>query len=128
MNAIERIIECFEAIAHGRLQILNNGDSDAVDLISAQILVEPRIHSLRQQVAEIYNEYSITDPRLESLRAAESVSSYIVGVLSGLDLAGRPEVVSRFAKLYVVEAKPAVDALFSPAKPTALASIRGGRA
>src|SRR5688572_33125215 len=103
MNAKERLIETFETIAHGRLEIMSNGNSEVVDLISAQILVEPRIHSLRQQVEEICNEHGITDTRIESLRAAEAVTGYLIGILCGLDLAGRPEIVSRFAELYATE-------------------------
>ena len=128
MNTKERIIECFEVIAYGRLQISGNGEAGAVDLVAAQILLEPRIHGLRQQVADIYRQHGITDPRVESLSAAEGVTAYIIGVLSGLDLAGRPEIVSRFAELYAIEGKPAVDKLFTTVNPSMLASIRGGRA
>ena len=52
MNAKERIIECFEMIAHGRLQIIGSGEPGAMDLTAAQILIEPRIHALWQEVAD----------------------------------------------------------------------------
>ena len=124
----ERIIECFEVIAHGRLQISGNGEAGAVDLVAAQIVVEPRIHGLRQDVAAILKQHGVRDPRIESLSAAEGVTAYIVGVLYGLDLAGRPEIVSRFAELYKLEAKRSVDSLFTTVAPTVLASVRGGPA
>ena len=129
MNAKERIIECFETIAHGNMpQLMTSDDPAVLDLMAAQILIEPRIHALRRQVAEIYEKHGITDPCVDALNAAEGATAYIVGLLCGIDLAGRPDIVGRFAELYAREAKPSVDSLFTNTKPTALASIRGGRA
>ena len=106
MNSREKIIQVFETIAHGQLGLSPDAP---IDLQSAQLLLEPRLQWLREELRECFSH----DRHLENLIAAESVTAYTVGVLSGLDLAGRPDIVGKFADAYAAEAKAAVDSLFA---------------
>jgi hypothetical protein len=115
MDARTRVIEVFEIIAHQQLDWTARPDMEAgaICLQSIQLLVEPRLLELREQVDQIYKEHCIFDRSIESLRAAEAVTAYVIGILSGLDLAGRPDIVAKFATLYAVEARQSIDSLFA---------------
>ena len=113
MDSTKHIIKVFEVISHRRLQLGTGSTDDAIDLASAQLLLEPRLHGLEKQVSAVLKQCGVVDTRVASLRAAESVTSFVVGILAGLDLAGRPDIVGKFAKLYASEAKQSIDPLFN---------------
>lgn len=106
----KNVIDVFTRIAHGKLNI---GDGTGViDLASAQLILEPRLKNLEAEVGTLHARHGIEDGRIGSLRAAESVTALVVGVLAGLDLAGRPDIVGKFAKLYAESAASSIDSLF----------------
>jgi hypothetical protein len=115
MDVTTRVIEVFEIIAHQQLDLTARPGMEpgAICLQSAQLLLEPRLHALIQQVDEIHKQHGITDSRIESQRAAEAVTAYVIGILSGLDLAGRPDIVGKFATLYAAQARQSIDSLFA---------------
>lgn len=113
MDRTDNVIRTFELVAHRRIQLGTGSTDDAIDLASAQLLLEPRLHGLEKQVTEILKQRGVVDTRVASLRAAESVTAFTVGILAGLDLAGRPDIVGKFAALYAVQARQSIDSLFN---------------
>ena len=113
MDSTKHIIKVFEVIAHRRIQLGTGSTDDAIDLASAQLLLEPRLHGLEKQVTALLKQRGVVDTRVASLRQAESVTAFTVGILAGLDLAGRPDIVSKFAKLYAAESRQSIDSLFN---------------
>src|SRR5438128_9001668 len=89
----------------------HNGDG-AFSLAKVQLILEPRLKGLEEQVTSLHKQHGIADERINALRNAESVSAFVVGILSGLDLAQRPDIVEKFAKMYAHSAASSVDSLF----------------
>lgn len=115
MNTEGRVIHVFELIAHRKIEIaLSPGnDEAAISLVKAQLILEPRLQRLEVEVGSIHKRHGISDSRINALRNAESVTSFVIGILAGLDLAGRPDIVGTFAKLYAQSAASSVDSLFN---------------
>ena len=115
MNTEKRVIEIFEMIAHGNIQIALDPSNDGagISLAKAQLIIEPRLTDLEAEVGGVHRQHGIDDSRINALRSAESVSAYVVGILSGLDLAQRPDIVGKFARLYAQQAPRAIDLLFT---------------
>ena len=114
MDTEQNVIEVFELIAHRQIRLKTGPwNYDSVDLADAQLLLEPRLHILGLEVEELYKQHGIDRSVLVSLRAAEAITGFIIGVLCGLDLAGRPDIVGRFAHLYARETKRTIDSLFT---------------
>jgi len=115
MNIEKRVIELFEMIAHGNIQIALDPSNEGagISLAKAQMIIEPRLTDLEAEVGGVHRQHGIDDSRINALRNAESVSAYVVGILSGLDLAQRPDIVGKFARMYAQNAPRSIDLLFT---------------
>jgi len=111
----ERVVKVFEAIAHRGIEtaltFVHEGDT-AFSLPVAQLLIEPRLQGLEAQVYKMVKAHDLDDALINTLRSAEAVSAFVVGILAGLDLAKRPDIVKKFAAMYGRHAASSFDRLF----------------
>jgi hypothetical protein len=116
MDAEKRIIEVFELIAHngveGVLGFRHRGSPLSFALEDAQRILEPRLKELTAQVNSLCKRRGIDDALINNLVDAEAVLAYVIGILAGLDLAKRPDIVAKFAKMYAETTREHIDLLF----------------
>jgi len=115
MDPKERVVKVFEAIAHRGIEtamtFVHEGNT-AFSLPEAQLIIEPRLKGLEAQLYKVIKAHDLDDGLINTVRSAEAVSAFVVGILAGLDLAKRPDIVKKFAAMYGRHAAPAVDHLF----------------
>lgn len=112
MHYEKRVIEVFEHLAHRRIALTLGTKTAPVSLATGCLLLEPRLYNLEKQVNAVHESRCIADV-CGPLRGVEAITAFAVGVLAGLDLAGRPDLVSKFGVLYEEQVRQSIDPLFT---------------
>jgi hypothetical protein len=115
MDAEKRIIAVFEMIANNGIEAVldfrhNNPQSFALE--DAQKVLEPRLTQLSAQVQNLCRKHNLDDDLFNTLADAEACSGFVIGIIAGLDLAKRPDIVAKFAKMYAETTPEHLDRLF----------------
>jgi hypothetical protein len=125
MHHEKRVIEVFEHLAHRRIALTVGTKAAPLSIATCQLLLEPRLYNLEKQVNAVHESRGIADG-CGPLRTIETITGFAVGVLAGLDLAGRVDLVSKFAVVYQEQVRKSIDPLLAlaPVPAEALQPVR----
>jgi hypothetical protein len=88
----ENIIECAIDFRHNTPQ--SNSLWDALETLN------PSIKELDLALYRVIKKHGLSDSLFNHARNAESTTCYAIGIIAGLHLAGRVDLVPKFAQLY----------------------------
>ena len=106
MNKLEkRIMQVSEMLSENFMEAaldFRHNTAQTSSLSEAQDILDPTLEHMSDCLAVVINKHGLNDALINDIRRAESVTAYTIGIVAGLHLAGRTDLLSRFANAYAV--------------------------
>jgi hypothetical protein len=110
MNELEkRIMQVSEMLSEhfmeGALGFQHSTAPDSSSLWDAQELLTPDILRVRDCIGRMCTKHKLGDRLIDDALMQSSTTSYAIGIIAGLQVAGRSDLIPKFARAYAETTK-----------------------